>query len=455
MTVFILSAILVSVSLHAASAPNTRFSQTEVEASLQRIINNLDHPGITPGAIIASPTQNEPNYFFHWTRDAGLTVLTLMQQASNYPGIQKHVARWGRFERLAQQESLRGEGLGEPKFFVNGKVFDGPWGRPQNDGPAIRSLAYLRSFHKIDALVRADLDYTLKHWRDANIDLWEEVRGHHFFTRYSQMTFLRYAAVHYQADMDKRKAEALLREAAVLEQSLTEFVDRSRHIVVPTLRGSEGVQKPSGLDISVILAMNYFGTTPAVSSQTGSVWTYSQPYVMNTALQMVDGFKNLYEINKKFSNLAPAIGRYPEDVYDGNGFSGGNPWFLATYGMAEYYCALVQEKLQKKSLNTDALSMAFYRYHNPQLRSATRSALNSSQAYFTTLNNLMIMADSFIKRGNFHGGRDGRFAEQLDRNSGFQRGAQDLTWSYASRIRAYSRCQASEALLAKAQRSAR
>lgn len=454
MTVLILSAILVSATFAAVSAQNMRFSQTDVEASVQRIVNNLEHPGVTPGAIIASPSQTDPNYFYHWTRDAGLTVLTLMGQVSNYASLQKYITQWARFERLAQQESTKGEGLGEPKFFVNGKVFDGPWGRPQNDGPAIRSLAYLRAFHKVDNFVKADLDYTIKHWRDANIDLWEEVRGHHFFTRYSQMTFLRYAAVHYQAEMENTKAQALLREAALIEKSLQEFVDTNRRLVTPTLKGSEGVQKPSGLDISVILSLNYFGNSLQANHQQAPVWSYSQPYMLNTVMHMNEAFKNLYNINKTYSNMAPAIGRYPEDVYDGVGFSGGNPWFLATFGMAEYYCALVQEILQNKTLATDEISQAFYRYHNPQLRRG-RIDVRSDEAFWGTLQNLMTYADSFVKRANFHGGRDGRFAEQLDRNSGFQRGAQDLTWSYASRIRAYSRCQASQNLLLKAQRNGR
>lgn len=32
------------------------------------------------------------------------------------------------------------EGLGEPKFEVDGKPFTGNWGRPQRDGPALRAI---------------------------------------------------------------------------------------------------------------------------------------------------------------------------------------------------------------------------------------------------------------------------------------------------------------------------
>ncbi len=439
----------VTLTFSILAAESISDSHAAIKNSLQRIVSNLEHPHITPGAIIASPSQSEPNYFYHWTRDAGLVVLTLMSQSEQYPHLIKHIRNWGRFERFAQQESYSGEGLGEPKFFVNGKVFDGPWGRPQNDGPAIRSLAYLRAFHKIDKLVQEDVDYTIRNWRNANIDLWEEVRGHHFFTRYAQMTLLRYTAVHYQAQMQESHAQGLLREAAVIEKSLQGFADRSRRIIVPTLAEDyEGLQKPAGLDISVILAMNYFGTTSLHSGESG-FWTYSQPFLMNTALQLSETFQQLYEINRKFPNMAPGIGRYPEDVYDGNGFSGGNPWYLATFGMAEYYCALAQELLQNGSLNTDPISQTFFLTHNPKFQKNPR---DPRQNFLITVKSLLDRADSFMDRANFHSGRDGRMAEQFDRGTGFQRGARDLTWSYASRIRAHARCLASHALYQKAVR---
>jgi glucoamylase len=34
-------------------------------------------------------------------------------------------------------------GLGEPKYYVNGTAFTGPWGRPQKDGPALRATTLI------------------------------------------------------------------------------------------------------------------------------------------------------------------------------------------------------------------------------------------------------------------------------------------------------------------------
>jgi glucoamylase len=37
----------------------------------------------------------------------------------------------------------QGLGLGEPKFQVDGTRFNGAWGRPQRDGPALRAIALM------------------------------------------------------------------------------------------------------------------------------------------------------------------------------------------------------------------------------------------------------------------------------------------------------------------------
>lgn len=36
-----------------------------------------------------------------------------------------------------------GTGLGEPKFEIDETAFKGSWGRPQRDGPALRSIALM------------------------------------------------------------------------------------------------------------------------------------------------------------------------------------------------------------------------------------------------------------------------------------------------------------------------
>lgn len=94
-------------------------------------------------------------------------------------------------------------GIGEPKFEVDGSAFQGSWGRPQNDGPALRSLTAVLYMQHIlttrsesdDAsksfcfqhlwssgssqddrlLIRDDLDYICREWKGKTFELWEEV----------------------------------------------------------------------------------------------------------------------------------------------------------------------------------------------------------------------------------------------------------------------------------------
>lgn len=417
----------------------------ELQISLNAIIQNLNEPGIARGAVIASPSRREPDYFFHWVRDAGLVVATLFDQMPRAPQVAAAIRDWAAFERRLQDEGTsRGQGLGEPKYNVDGSVFTGPWGRPQNDGPAIRAWAYLRAYRAPDVLVERDLEYTRLHWRQADFDLWEEVKGTHFFTRYAQMAAF-YKGAEVYAVRDPGRARLYANEARLIEDSLNGFVDGGRMLVVPTIGHQQGVQKPSGLDVSVILAATYFGR--------GARWSVANSNLMSTALRLEETFQRLYPVNQQYTDMAPGIGRYPEDVYDGNGFSGGNPWFLATFGMAEYYCALVENLSQAGVLRVDRVNIDFLRAAAPKVRLTVNTDLTSRDPRFAAaLSGLQEKARSFIRRSLFHGGADRKYAEQFDRYSGFRRGARELTWSHASAVRAFQRCELSAKILQRIDR---
>src|SRR5690606_37321714 len=94
-----------------------------------------------------------------------------------------------------QQSSSPGEQtLGQPKFNIDGTVWEGMWGRPQNDGAAIRALALcaigrenMDLMREVVPLMKIDLDYVSKVWQQSNFDLWEEVNNtDHFFTKLMQ-----------------------------------------------------------------------------------------------------------------------------------------------------------------------------------------------------------------------------------------------------------------------------
>ncbi len=97
-----------------------------------------------------------------------------------------------------------------------------------------------------------------------------------------------------------------------------------------------------------------------------------------------------------------AIGRYPEDRYDGYKNSGrGNPWFLTTLAFGEYYC---QVRAENKNLKLDdAIEKQF-------------------------------------SRALFHSDRRGGMSEQINQDPGHMQVAEELTWSHNAFMTAMMRC---------------
>src|SRR5690606_30997716 len=57
---------------------------------------------------------------------------------------------------------------------------------------------------------------------------------------------------------------------------------------------------------------------------------------------------------------------------------------------------------------------------------------NRSKEFVSLQVSLKNSADNLMKRVRFHTPENGRYSEQINRHTGFMRGAYDLTWSYAS-----------------------
>ncbi len=56
------------------------------KTSTSFMMRNISAPGTAKGSVIASPSRENPNYFYHWVRDAALTmdvVLSLYERATD------------------------------------------------------------------------------------------------------------------------------------------------------------------------------------------------------------------------------------------------------------------------------------------------------------------------------------------------------------------------------------
>ena len=388
------------------------------------LANMLDN-----GATVASPSRTNPDYYYDWVRDTSLTmkmVVQLWQDASTSSSLKKNLEakmnRWIDFE-LERQRTDTLTGLGEPKFYVTGKANNEPWGRPQNDGPALRALTAIEianiwikkaQFDDVRAklyrgelpantLIKRDLEYVAHHWNETSFDLWEEERGMHFYTLTVQKVSLLKGAKLAQALGDTDAAQFYSRQASAIENYLTQFIDGKRGIIRYAIsKDSPLPHKKSDLDIAVLLA--------AIQTFDGQFYVPVQAMI-NTVNQLSQTFQALYPINQVQTTkaglvLGTALGRYPDDKYSGFDFSAGNPWFLATLALAEFSCDL------KKSQN----------FNGKQRELLDNTALNQ------------------FNRVIFHRNANGDLSEQFNRTHGAEQGARDLTWSYTSYVTAYHAC---------------
>jgi glucoamylase len=405
----------------AGKLDSSGWMTNQEQISIAELLRNISPAGTKPGVVVASPQKENPNYFRHWVRDAGLVfdvVMTLLE-AEAHPKkrteYEKHIKDFIYFSRQ-NQLSYTLTDLGEPIFEVDGTPFSGPWGRPQNDGPAIRAYMLTRyanwlldqgkeEFVKTwlysarlpaNTVIKADLEYISHKWRNANFDLWEETKGDHFYTHMVQRRALFEGARLALRLNDEWAADWYSKQASEIEKELEKYWSTRKKQINSTRNRVDGVDyKHSNLDMAVILGV--------LHGEQDRTFSIKDQRVAETFTKLVEVFKKIYPINnqKKFPGVA--LGRYPEDKYAGTNFNGGNPWVLTTLAAAEYL------------------------YKVASLADGNDSNIAEE---------LIREGDQFVYRVKSHIHADGSMAEQIDKNTGFMVSAQDLTWSYAAFITA-------------------
>jgi glucoamylase len=133
--------------------------------------------------------------------------------------------------------------------------------------------------------------------------------------------------------------------------------------------------------------------------------------------------------------LGNAIGRYPEDTYNGNGNSLGNPWFLATNAYAELYYRAIKEWTTNGGVSVTDINLQFFKKFDSSAAVGTKYTPGTS-AFSTMTQNVALAADRFFSTVKIHAMNNGSMSEQYGRDDGFNTGARDLTWSHASLISA-------------------
>lgn len=409
-----------------------------------------------PGAIVASPVladyNPDPDYFFHWFRDSAVVIDALrllhLERRIGDEALQ-HLRDFTRFsldlnrldgraaaavadrracvapellQYLREDHDLaRAFGdlvAAETRVNPDGTLDVCRWNRPQHDGAPLRALALLRwaagghldaaLLAEVSTLIRFDLDFTLRRWREPSFDIWEEESGFHYYTLRVSAAALAEGAAWLQAQGDAAQAQRC-REAARAALGLLDgfWVEEgagargadggAAHGYYRSRELPDGQPSPKALDIAVILSAIHCAGTGAAqrAADPGRAATHdpADPRMQATLARLDALFDAAYPINHaRPAGRGPAMGRYAGDVY----YSGG-AYYFSTLGAAEF-C---------------------FRAAAPGGEPA-RAWLARGDAYLATVR-------AYTPAG-------GELSEQFDQRSGAQTSAKHLAWSYAAFI---------------------
>ncbi|KAI8978782.1 glucoamylase [Trametes punicea] len=444
------SLVGLTVRAFAQSSPVDAYIASESPIAKAGVLANIGPDGskshgAKPGVVVASPSTEDPNYLYTWTRDSSLVFKLLIDQFTSG----EDTALRGLIDDFTQAEATLQQvpnpsgdvntgGLGEPKFNIDETAFTGPWGRPQRDGPALRATSIITYANwlldngnttyvqnTLWPIIQLDLDYVATYWNESTFDLWEEIDSSSFFTTAVQHRALREGLTFANRIGQSSVVSGYTTQADNLLCFLQSYWNPSAGYITANTGGGR-----SGKDSNTVLT-SIHTFDPAAGCDAATFQPCSDKALSNLKVY-VDSFRSLYGINSGIaSNAAVATGRYPEDVY-----MGGNPWYLSTSAVAEqlYDALYVWDKLG--GLNVTSTSLAFFEQFSSSVSPGTYDASSSTYASLTSA--IKAFADGFLAVNAKYTPSDGALAEQYDRNTGAPVSAVDLTWSYAAALTAFA-----------------
>lgn len=400
--------------------------QEQAEVSTVRMYWNISPPGAARGIVIASPSRSDPDYYFHWTRDSALVMESFYMIPESRVSTLAQASAFTDYLELSRELQLTQTltGLGEPRFHTSGAPYNGDWARPQNDGPALRALSFLRAPASLRALpssrellplvLRTDLRFLIDHRAEPNFDLWEEIKGDHFYTRVVQLAALRLAAANFDPAWGIPAAD-LQNGIQYFERVLAQHWRGDKKIYSANLnRMGGGENKYTDLDTAVVLGALHAGFA-------SGPFSIRDERVLATAAALEEMFRRIYAINAR--GPGTAIGRYEDDVY-----FGGNPWYITTAAFAELHYKLAASLRSKPDFFVTELNLSFLR--NALGNEALQPGMNLKD-HPAAMKALVARGDQFLARVKLHTPADGGLSEQFSRVNGEPVSARDLTWSYA------------------------
>ncbi len=430
-------------------ASDPKFTNANFETMKSYFLQNLNVQG--QGGVVASPDTQTPvgggTYFFDWQRDGAISMRAFMKiNDYNLTAITTNMESYIQWViKVQNQNDPNGFDIRiEPKYNLpNGDVFTGGWGRPQTDGPGLRAstlilyalellengkddyvLNYLwtkdsNKYH--GGAIKYDLDWISTSWSTTiSFDLWEDNQSSDiFWSKMNQRQAMVYGAKLANIMGDTEIANLYEKVASDISVLIQKHWNGNFYIQSPN-REKDG---------AVVCAFNTGYADDDFLKPTDEK-------VAKTVSVLNSVFCNLYAINQKDSqDNVPGVlyGRYVEDNYQN-----GNPWQLITANLANLFYRAAEYIYKKKQNQNQVVSDSEYL--------SWKSVLNlQTLSFLTATDRDLSLADSFIQAGDavlqriYHHVQGDNFhlAEQMDKNSGVQMSAKDLTWSYGELLVAY------------------
>ncbi len=196
---------------------------------------------------------------------------------------------------------------------------------------------------------------------------------------------------------------------------------------------------------------NSIGVLPTSNKVIQTIYHYQNAFTAKSLTPYAGGL-DVYEINSgilKKENYGAVVGRYPGDNYNGIDWSkvevDGNPWFLTTSGLANYYYTLASEykiigeiSIPHFKSNTPDV-VKFFRQISGNKNIKPGNYAKDSNVFNEIIDglvrngdNIMRTVEHLAKPYNMH------MSEEINRNTGKECSYDNLSWSYSSYLDAYT-----------------
>jgi hypothetical protein len=388
------------------------------------------------GAIVASPAKGEqpgqPNYWFVWQRDAGHTLLNLIDWSRRAPfGLNTAQMKEAINSYIGFLTRCQAHGnLGTSRYTVDEQPVQG-YGNPQLDGPALSALAMTKLLdpRPVYPQIRAFLNYLLTpEGQGPCYDAWEFVYGRICNALLLKRKAFRAGARLANVLTEEEDARRYREETGRLEAELVQYIDQARGYLISSREpANPWFEQMSGLDVATL------GAILTAWDSNDDFLNLTHPAVLGTVMALDAAFAPCYAINRAWladGHEGLGWGRFPEDANDGVGSTGGNPWPLVTLWGAQF-CYLLAEKLATAGpfLVTDERQAHYLNQVVGDEVARVGNQLLSERILLEVLPALRKRGDGYLRFVLAHQPADGTLSEQINRDTGQPQGARDLTWA--------------------------